>query len=629
MRTVTLLPALAVAAAYAALAPAHAAEPTVTKTTVHVDTLVGPNDDTHCDVVGDLYVPSTATPSTPVPAILTTNGFGGSKDDQAGTGDAFAKRGYVVLSYSGLGFGGSGCNIELDDRDWDGKAAKALVTYLAGLGYVTLDAPGDPRVGMIGGSYGGQVQFAAAAVDPRIDTLIPIITWHDLAYSLAPNNVALGAQPDGVTPGVPKQEWTELFFALGASQPAQHPDTTPVPPSTCPGFDPRVCPANATTAALGYPNADTLALLRHASVGTFLDSIHVPTLLAQGEADTLFNLNEAVATYQALKARHVPVKLMFQSWGHSNLGPAPGELDLAHPEGTYQGEVFSAWFDKWLKGADVDTGPEFEYFRPWVTYTGSAEPAYGHAARYPVKDSVTLRLSGSDALTTGPATAGTATFVAPPTGLPASYSETSYVQNQEPAASIPPTDPPGEYVAFTSDPLAKDLDVVGVPALTVRLSDPVASGDPATQPVVFVKVYDVALDGSVDLPQRLVAASRVAPSSQPAKVNLAGIVHRFAAGHRLRLVIASTDASYTNARVPHAITVTVDGTSALSLPIAGKAAFEPHVLGVRQPIGGTGSLPSTGDDAALPLLAGLVLAAGLVLRATVSYAQDLLPDAAR
>ena len=57
-----------------------------------------------------------------MPAILATNGFGGSKDDQAGIGTAFAGRDYAVLSYSGLGFGGSGCKITLDDPDYDGRA---------------------------------------------------------------------------------------------------------------------------------------------------------------------------------------------------------------------------------------------------------------------------------------------------------------------------------------------------------------------------------------------------------------------------------------------------------------------------------------------------------------------------
>ena len=47
---------------------------------------------------------------------------------------------------------------------------------------------------MIGGSYGGQIQYAVAEQDPRLDTIIPIITWNDLSYSLAPNNTSLRIQ---------------------------------------------------------------------------------------------------------------------------------------------------------------------------------------------------------------------------------------------------------------------------------------------------------------------------------------------------------------------------------------------------------------------------------------------------
>src|SRR5262245_60399398 len=115
-------------------APAVHAATGYTITTLHFDTVVGPHDDTHCDVVANLYLPASATPATPAPAILTTHGFGGSKDDssQQAIGRAFAGEGYVVLSYSGLGFGGSGCKITLDDPDWDGKAARQLVDFLAG-----------------------------------------------------------------------------------------------------------------------------------------------------------------------------------------------------------------------------------------------------------------------------------------------------------------------------------------------------------------------------------------------------------------------------------------------------------------------------------------------------------------
>ena len=601
-RPFALLP-LAALAALAPAPPAAAQEPvTVTKQTVTITTTVGPGETTECDVVADLYRPSTATPETPAPAILTTNGFGGSKDDQAGTGEAFGKRGYVVLSYSGLGFGGSECDITLDSREWDGRAAQDLVTYLAGLGYVRLDAPGDPRVGMIGGSYGGQVQFAAAAVDERVDTIVPVITWHDLSYSLAPNNLAFAAQPDGVPPGVPKWQWTELFFAVGLSQPIQHPDSTPKPPSTCPGFDPEVCPANARTTARGYPDAQTIAFLRNASVATYLDDVRIPTLVAQGQADTLFNLNEGVAIYQGLKARKVPVKLMFQSWGHSG-SPAPGELDLSKPETTYQGRVFAAWFDKWLKELDVDTGPEFEYFRPWVAYTGPADPAYGHAPAYPLKDTLPLALSGTGDLVGpgSPVEPGTATFVAPPGGQPASYSETSAVQTQEPFRSRPPSDPPGQFAAFGTPPLAADVDVVGIPTLDVRLREAAAAAvDPALMLTLYAKLYDVAPDGSVTLVHRLVSPVRAASLDRPVRIHLPGIVHRFPAGHRIRLVLATTDQAYLSSRAAHVVTVVNDpaAPNVLTLPVAGKAGTAvPRVLGERRAAGRAPAgprIPATG-----------------------------------
>ena len=92
------LPVLALALAAGVLAPfpgapAARAETTVTKLTKEIDVVVGPRGQQKvCTVVFDIYKPSTATRRSPKPAILTTNGFGGSKDDQADLGMAFAKR---------------------------------------------------------------------------------------------------------------------------------------------------------------------------------------------------------------------------------------------------------------------------------------------------------------------------------------------------------------------------------------------------------------------------------------------------------------------------------------------------------------------------------------------------------
>lgn len=262
-RTLRRIAALTTGALVLSAAPALAED--VSVKTLHFATTVGPNDDKPCDVVGDLYKPASATKATPAPAILTTNGFGGSKDDQKVFAMAYAKRGYVVLSYSGLGFGGSGCKITLDDRDDDGKAGSQLVTFLGGGGkavdgtsvdYVKLDAAGadgkphanDPRVGMIGGSYGGQIQFAIAGIDPRVDALIPIITWNDLSYSLAPNNTSQTRGVTYQTPGVAKFEWVSLFSTLGVTNGVQNLSGDPTRVVGCPNFDDRVCGALAQLA---------------------------------------------------------------------------------------------------------------------------------------------------------------------------------------------------------------------------------------------------------------------------------------------------------------------------------------------------------------------------------------------
>ena len=629
------LPAALAASALGVLAVAtgptagHAATAAYTKTTTTFPVTVGPNNDQHCNIIGDLYVPATASAANPVPAILTTNGFGGSKDDQAGLGAYGASHGYEVLSYSGLGFGGSGCNIELDDPDWDGKAASQLITFLGRRPEVKKDGPGDPRVGMIGGSYGGGVQFSTASIDPRLDTIVPIITWNDLSYSLTPNNDSPVFTYASSPPGVPKIEWTELFFADGASAPLQHLSSTPVPTSTCPGFDPRVCPSNLTSGALSYPDASTIAFLRHASAANFMSKLRIPTMLMQGEADTLFNINDATANYRGIKANGVPVKLVLQSWGHSNSTPAPGEFSDSNPPSSYEGQLILNWFDHYLKGLPVSTGPEVEYFRDWVPYpaTGTAAPAYGQAPSWPVGSPQHLYLSGTNALVDAPGSvqSGAATVINPPAGLPASYSETSAVQNMQPFSSIPPSDPPGEVATWSTPPLGADTDVVGTPTLDATVSAAVPIGaDPAADPVMFAKLYDVDAAGNLTLVQRLVSPIRIGAAGA-VHVNLPGIVHRYARGHRIELALASTDAAYVSSRVANVVTVTTSSAKpgVLTIPVV-VAGAAPVPAGPPTGAGSSGpvrSLPATGGNQALAL-AGLVMLALAVVGVRFSGARS-------
>lgn len=592
-RRIAVLAALVLLTADAGTAVASTSVYTVE--TLHFDVAVGPGGTQHCDIVGDLYVPADAGPAHRVPAILTTNGFGGSKDDQAGLAKAFASRDYLVLSYSGLGFGGSGCKITLDDPDWDGQAASQLVSFLGGgdgIAYTdqshTRAVPGradvvhdsvdhaghpdahDPRVGMIGGSYGGEVQFAAASVDQRIDALIPLITWNDLAYSLTPNNTGQTTGVTSATPGVTKLTWASLFFTEGAVlDSAEGFQTDPQRVLGCPNFTDQVCTSLAETGTLGYPTPDTLGLLRHASVSTYLNHIRVPVLLAQGENDTLFNLNESAATFLALKAQGTPVKMIWQSWGHSGSTPAPGELDLNNPDPATQYEAarIVTWFNQYLDNGPTDNNPDFAYFRDWVPYTGIATPAYAGASSYPVGDTRKTYLSGDGQLVDAPGRIepGTQRFVTPSAGLPSGSSGLdAFSPNLPPDENVP-----GTFASWTGSPLAAPIDVAGTPTLDVQLHTPLAipSTGPAGQLVLFAKLYDVAPDGTASLVHNLVAPARISDPTKPLHITLPAIVHRFAEGHEIRLVLGSGDLNYRGGLASEPVTIsTGDQSQVLGLP---------------------------------------------------------------
>ena len=564
-----------------------------------------------CTIDADLYKPHSASPSARVPTILTTNGFGGSKDDQAGLGRAFAARGYTVLSYTGLGFPDSGCKISLDDPGVDGVAASSLVTFLGGgstapyaaanvggtaqgagtltVDWTVLDDPAryDPRLGMLGGSYGGQIQFATAATDARVDTLVPLITWNDLRYSLAPNNTSLtrGVTYANSNPGTEKIGWTGLFFGVGILDGLQGTAIDPGRNVGCPNFVLEACRAKATLDTLGHPTPDTYRLTDRVSVAHYVDRVTVPTFLIQGQNDTLFNLQEAVATYRSLKSRGVPVSMAWQSWGHSggangNTGAAPGELDLTgqHIEDTYLGLRVKNWFDHHLGGSAVSTGPEFAYFRDWVGYTGSAAPAYGGASSYPVGTRRTWYLSAADELVGSRAQIqpGSTSWSNPGLGAPASYTEVSGLEGQVslPTGLNTPFDTPGTFGAWSTAPLTSPVDVVGSATLDVRFESPAVAVTQAVGPTgqlqVFAKLYDVAPDGSKTLVHKLISPVRVADVTQPVHIELPAIVHRVEAGHRLQLALASTDAAYKNAYAVQPVTVRASPSAParLSVPVA-------------------------------------------------------------
>jgi ABC-2 type transport system ATP-binding protein len=146
------------------------------------------------------------------PTVLMGPGWGSSGDtdtSQAGIQGALSiaqlwQGGFNVLTWDPRGFGHSGGEAEVDSPNDEGRDVSAMLNWVAQQAGVQLDRPGVPQVGMVGESYGGGVQFAAAEQDCRIDAIAPTIAWHSLGTSLDKNQT-------------PKTGWGNILSSVSST----------------------------------------------------------------------------------------------------------------------------------------------------------------------------------------------------------------------------------------------------------------------------------------------------------------------------------------------------------------------------------------------------------------------------
>jgi len=209
---------------------------------------------------------------------------------------------------------------------------------------------------------------------------------------------------------------------------------------------------------------------------------------------------------------------------------------------------------------------------------GDAARAYGRARSYPVGTDTRYLLSGAGALVpqADAVQAGAEAFLAPGLGVPTSYSEISGLD-----PGFVPGDAAGTFAEYATAPLAANTDVVGIPTVRVHVDAPVDTPllGPAGDLALFFKLYDIAPSGLVTLPDRLVSPVRIADPNRDVVVTLPGIVHRFAAGDRIALVIAGGDASYRGNLLPEPVTISTAAADpgVLTLPVASPGSYGPVV----------------------------------------------------
>uniref|UniRef100_UPI00351C74BC alpha/beta fold hydrolase n=1 Tax=Quadrisphaera sp. RL12-1S TaxID=2763011 RepID=UPI00351C74BC len=599
-----------------------------------------------------LYVPDTASQASPAPAVVLAHGFGGSKADLAGQGRSLAQAGYVALAYTARGFGASGGSVHLDDPDYEVADARALVDLLAQRPEVEQDGPGDPRVGVAGASYGGAVGLLLAGTDPRVDAVASGITWSDLSSALDPQ----GAQ--GQPGGVFKAGWaSQLLTSLtGSALQGARSSTTggasgsasatgsASSGSAASGLDASMAACGRLAADLcrGYLQAaetgvvpDGLrAQLARSAPAAVLPSSRAAVLLVQGEGDSLFGLGDSLANAQAAQRSGAPVSVAWVGGGH---------------DGGFDGAAFESraktWFDQHLRpqaGGEGErtssTGSTTAAFSVAVPQqslfggrggggqgggsggSGGSAPAERTLDAVPALGGTGQQLALSPASPSGDrsgqqqdaqqgqqsAQQGQQVVLSPAGGRPAAMTalpgigDVASLVGLAAGGGFSTAVLPGQAAVFETAPLAAPLTLLG--SSSVRLS--VTSN--TTDAVLFASLSDVSPDGSSALPSGLVAPVRVSTTpGRPTSVDvtLPAVVRDVAAGHRLRLVVATTDSAYAVPTDPRVYAIGLAGGTGgtgggqLSVAAAPAAAAE-----------------RSGDSVAVPwahvlTLAGVVLAA--------------------
>ncbi|MFC9326010.1 CocE/NonD family hydrolase [Kitasatospora sp. NPDC057015] len=208
------------------------------------------------------------------------------------------------------------------------------------------------------------------------------------------------------------------------------------------------------------------------------------------------------------------------------------------------------WWDQWLRGADTGVLGE-PALRSWIDE--SVPPGTGHGARpgrwvgddaWPSPDVRDIHYGLDSALrTAGTASGDRFVHVRSPqhTGVDAGH---PLPAGQ--AADLPPDqrEEDGRSVCFDSAPLPERVEILGRPALRLRLRTGAARGQ------VAARICDVAPDGSAALVSRGVlslsarhgrdrAVEWTPGATEDVTVDLTGTGYAFPPGHRIRLALSS------------------------------------------------------------------------------------------
>lgn len=266
------------------------------------------------------------------------------------------RAGFNVLTWDPRGFGESGGTVQVDDPAFEGRDAQALLDWLARQPEAQLDGPGDPRVGMSGVSYGGAIQLVLAAIDDRVEAIVPGIAWRSLITSLYEDATV-------------KSGWGLVLTGAGNARGR---------------LDPHIQNAFGESVVDERWSDETVAWFSGKGAANLIQQVRIPTMIVQGIADNLFPLDEAVRNHEVLARNGVPTRMLWFCGGHGTCVTDPGDVSRIERETI-------AWLRRHvMKDRSVDTGAPFA----WVDQHGR----FHESGAFPLRAGAPLAGEGSGPL---------------------------------------------------------------------------------------------------------------------------------------------------------------------------------------------------------------------------------------
>lgn len=377
------------------------------------------------------------------PTVLMGPGWGQSGDtdtSQAGIQGALSiaqlwQGGFNVLTWDPRGFGHSTGEAEVDSPNYEGRDVSAMINWVAQQPGVELDRSGVPRVGMVGESYGGGVQFAAAERDCRIDAIAPTIAWHALGSSLDKNQT-------------PKAGWANILDSVASTA----------------KLDPEIKAADHEMNTTGVIDSRAVSFFENRGPAQFLSGVRVPTLILQGTVDDLFPLDEGVANYESLHRQGTTVSMAWFCGGHGACLTDPGSAIEVGP-------LSLAWMQRFVAR---DTSVRVLKGFAFVDQKGTTYAAPG----YPLPPGAPILATGS----------GKLALEAGGGSGPPSVAINPLAANAVDAVAYSVTPGPAANALNITVPIAHAAVIVGPPKLTLTYSGTAA---PSARPSrVFAQLVD-------------------------------------------------------------------------------------------------------------------------------------------